>query len=78
MSNVTLHLEPVIDDQSIARVRTTLPQIGKNDQLMIVMEATDAHQADRVMEVLEAHGFDYQPRGSHDGRDYHIIAKRLK
>lgn len=76
MSTITIHLEPVIDDSAIARVRSTLPKIGKNDQLMIVMEATDAHQADRVMEVLEAQGFDYQPRGSHSGRDYHIIATR--
>jgi len=78
MSTVTIHLEPVVDDSAIARVRSALPQIGKHDQLMIVMEAADAHQADRVMEVLEAHGFDYQPRGSHNGRDYHIIATRLK
>lgn len=78
MSNVTIHLEPVIDDGAIAKVRNILPRIGRDDQLIVTLEATDAHQADRVMEVLGAHGFDYQPKGSHDGRDYHIIATRLK
>lgn len=78
MSTYTIHLEPEVDDNAIARVRSTLPRVGKDDQLMIVMEAADAHQAGRVMEILEAHGFDYQPRGSHGGRDYHIIAARKK
>lgn len=77
MSTVTLHLEPVIDENALARVKSTLPQIEKNDHLTITLEAADAHQADRIMEVLGAYGFEYQPRGSHDGRDYHIIASRL-
>ncbi len=41
------------------------------------MEAADAHQADDVMEILRKEGFDYQPRGTHDGTRYQVIAKRI-
>ncbi len=78
MSTITIHLDPVINDSAIRKVWSALPNVGKSDQLVIVMEAADAHQADQVIEILEAHGFDYQPKGSHDGRDYHIIAARSK
>lgn len=78
MGDITIHLEPAITNDSIRKVEETLPRVGKNDHIIIVMEATDAHQADRVMEVLEARGFDYQPHGSNDGRAYQIIGKRIQ
>lgn len=76
MGDITIHLEPVVDNEAIDRMKRSLPRVGKNEQLTIVMESADAHQADRVMEILRAEGFDYQPRGSNDGNLYHIIAKR--
>lgn len=76
MGDITIHLEPMVNNEAIERIKKTLPRVGKDEQLTIVMEAADAHQADRVMEVLKAEGFDYQPRGSNSGDLYHIIAKR--
>ncbi|MDK2887253.1 MAG: hypothetical protein PWP72_130 [Thermoanaerobacter sp.] len=76
MADITIHLEPVINEQEIARLQSALNDLGEGDELNIVMEAADAHQADRVTEILEAGGFDYQPRGSHDGRLYQITARR--
>ncbi|MEW6276252.1 MAG: hypothetical protein AB1556_14220 [Bacillota bacterium] len=73
MDEVTIHLEPVITEQDLEQLRSAL---AETEQVNVVMEAADAHQADRVMEILEAAGFDYQPRGSHDGKFYHIIARR--
>lgn len=76
MADITIHLEPVINERGIARLQSALNGLGEDDKLNIVMEAADAHQADQVTEILEAAGFDYQPRGSHDGRLYHITARR--
>ena len=77
MADITVHLEPVVDNQAIERVKGTLSRMEIDDQITIVMESADAHQADRLMEILRAEGFDYQPRGSHQGRHYQVIARRV-
>ncbi|MGB9803064.1 hypothetical protein [Desulfofundulus sp.] len=76
MAYLTIHLEPVINERAIEQLQSTLNDLGEDDELDIVMEAADAHQADRVTKILATAGFDYQPRGSHDGRRYHISARR--
>lgn len=73
MDEATIHLEPAITEQGLAQLRSAL---ALRDQVNIVMEAADAHQADRVMDVLRAAGFDFQPRGSHDSQHYYIVARR--
>ncbi|MFZ5644851.1 MAG: hypothetical protein ACOY46_14800 [Bacillota bacterium] len=76
MSDLTIRLEPAIDHKAMENLKTSLSRIHNNDQITIIMESTDAHQADKVMELLRNEGFDFQPRGSHDGRDYQVIARR--
>lgn len=78
MAEITVHLEPVVDNQAIERVKSTLSRMEMDDQITIVMESADAHQADRLMEILKNEGFDYQPRGSHDGRQYLVTARRSR
>lgn len=77
MGDITIHIEPVVNRQSIEKVRNTLPQIMEGEQITIIMEAADAHQSDGVTDLLKKEGFDYQARGTHDGSHYQIIAKRL-
>jgi len=77
LAEITVHLEPVVDNQAIERVKSTLSRMEMDDQITIVMESADAHQADRLMEILRTEGFDYQPRGSHHGRHYQVIARRV-
>lgn len=76
MADLTMHIEPAVDREAIDRVKSTLSQVNKDDQITIVMESADAHQADRLMEILRNEGFDYQPRGSHGGRQYLVTARR--
>ncbi|MTI86053.1 MAG: hypothetical protein FH756_19690 [Firmicutes bacterium] len=76
MGNINLHLEPTVDREAFDRVKSALPRISKDEQLTITMEATDAHQADNILGLLDTSGFTYQSRGSHDGNTYHIIATR--
>ncbi|HBV97233.1 MAG: hypothetical protein JL50_09175 [Peptococcaceae bacterium BICA1-7] len=78
MADLTIHIEPSVDREAIDRVKNTLSQVNRDDQITIVMEAADAHQADRLMEILRSEGFDYQPRGSHDGRQYLVTARRSR
>jgi len=73
MDEVTIHLEPAITEEGLEQLRRAL---AGTEQVRVAVEAADAHQADRVMEILEAAGFDYQPRGSHDGKSYFVIARR--
>lgn len=78
MADITVHMDPAVDHQAIERVRNTLSRLDGNDQITIIMESADAHQADALMELLRREGFDYQPRGTHDGRKYQVIARRIQ
>ncbi len=73
MAKITIHLEPVITGQGLAQLQSAL---AERDEVHIIIEAADAHQAGKVMKLLRDYGFDYQPRGSHDGRRYHLVARR--
>lgn len=73
MENTTIHLEPAITEKELDQLRAAL---DGRDRIDVVIEAADAHQADMVMKILSDNGFDYQPRGTHDGTGYHIVARR--
>lgn len=76
MNKARITLKPEIDEQAISRVRTALNEISSGDEITITIESADAHQADPIIALLEENGFDYQPKGSHDGKSYHINARR--
>lgn len=78
MADLTVHIEPAVDREAVRKVKNALSQLEKNDQITIVMESTDAQQADKVMELLSQEGFDYQPKGSHDGRQYLVTARKVR
>ncbi|MDN5348595.1 MAG: hypothetical protein PWP65_2160 [Clostridia bacterium] len=74
MPDISLRLGPVVDAADFEKVRATIPRLEKGDHLIIALEASDAHQADNLIELLEDYGLDYQSRGSHDGSTYYLIA----
>ncbi|MDW7649753.1 MAG: hypothetical protein SCK29_01260 [Bacillota bacterium] len=76
MAVITIDLGPQIEMSDLKRVRQQLERLGPDDEIRIVMEAADAHEAAEVAAELERQGFDWQPHGSHDGRDYYLTAKR--
>ncbi|KJS13019.1 MAG: hypothetical protein JL56_10840 [Desulfotomaculum sp. BICA1-6] len=69
-------LQPEIDSRAVDHVRNTLEQLYPGDEITITVEAADAHQADPIISILDTNGFDYQSKGGHDGRSYHINARR--
>lgn len=76
MGKITITLQPEIDRRAVDRVRLALSRIGTDEEITITIESADAHQADPIIEVLDENGFDYQAKGSHDGKSYHINARR--
>lgn len=77
MAEITIDVGSEINERDIAIIRKRLHTIKGEDQLSIRMEAADAHQADGIIDELEKHGFDYQPKGGHEG-EYYIIAQRRR
>ncbi|SFG64735.1 hypothetical protein SAMN05660649_02282 [Desulfotomaculum arcticum] len=77
MGKVNLTLQPEIDNDAVDRVRKTLVKMGPYDELSISIESADAHQADRIFSCLDESGYQYQSRGSHDGKTY-LINARMK
>ncbi len=54
----------------------TMKDITKEDELVINMSAQDAHQADRIFEMVDKNEFEYLPKGDETGDRYYILAKR--
>lgn len=74
--NITLDLRIGELNNGVDRLKDTIPRMGPDDELTIIVDATDAHETDEVMDELKRNGFEYQPKGSNDGNSYNIIAKR--
>jgi hypothetical protein len=76
VDKITVNLEPEVDRGAVHRVQSVLHDIGPGDELTIIIESADAHQAASVFELLDENGFDYQPKGGHEGNRYYINARR--
>lgn len=75
--NVTLDLRMGdLNEHAVHRLLETIPRIGPDDELTILVNSTDAHETDDLVDELRRQGFDYQPKGA-DGPTYNITAKRL-
>lgn len=77
MDKINITLQPEVDLHAVDHVRNTISRLSQGDEITITVESTDAHQADPILHLLDKHGFDYQSKGSHDGKAYHINAKKM-
>ncbi|HEX3015200.1 MAG TPA: hypothetical protein VHQ46_02270 [Desulfobacteria bacterium] len=75
MGYIQMNLSPEVNLNDHRRLEQMLSDAGVDDKVDIVVENTDAHQTDLVMNMLHQHGFDYQPKGG-QGQSYHILAWR--
>ncbi|MCG0275727.1 MAG: hypothetical protein L5655_06100 [Thermosediminibacteraceae bacterium] len=75
MAEIYINLGQEINDYDINMLRSRLKLIKPGEEVVIRMEAADAHQADRIVDELKNHGFDYQPQGGHQG-EYFLIARK--
>lgn len=74
--NITLDLRVGELNHGVERLKDAIPRLGPDDQLTIIVDATDVHETDEVIGELRRNGFDFQPKGSNDGSHYNIIATR--
>ena len=54
----------------------TIKQVQEDDEVVIVMDSNDAHQADQIFRLLDKNNFQYLPKGTESGEKYQIYAKR--
>ncbi|WP_066632970.1 hypothetical protein [Desulfolucanica intricata] len=76
MSKRTINLHPELGENAVNCVQRVINEVSDGDELTINLESADAHRADPIIELLDESGFDYQAKGSHDGRSYYINARR--
>ncbi|MDN5332024.1 MAG: hypothetical protein PWP45_1249 [Tepidanaerobacteraceae bacterium] len=75
MAEIYINLEQEINDYDVNALRSRLRSIKPGEEVIIRMEAADAHQADLIVNELRNQGFDYQPHGGHSG-EYFLIARK--
>lgn len=70
-----MDFRPELTPEQLAHLESVAVRLRPDETLTIVVDRADAHETDEVFELLDAYGFDYQPRSWYDG-SYHIVAKR--
>ncbi|MCF6096842.1 hypothetical protein L1766_07525 [Thermovorax subterraneus] len=78
MTEIYLHMGQEINYYDINSLKRRLRSIKPGEEIIIRMEAADAHQADLIVNELKNQGFDYQPHGGHSGEYFLMAKKRLK
>ena len=78
MTDIRIDLGPVIEKRDLENLKQRLNGLSPDDQITIRMEAADAHEADLIASELTRQGFDWQPHGSHSGRDYFLTARKKR
>ncbi|CDF58935.1 hypothetical protein [Thermobrachium celere] len=76
MSDYRINFGSIIDQLDQRKLVDVLNVIGRDDELVITIEAADATQTENINRVLENNGFDITVKGGHDDNKYHIIARR--
>ena len=75
MKEIYLNIGKEINSHDIQNLNKTLEKLEPGQEIIILLEAADAHQADAVIENLRNKNFDLQPHGGHNS-EYYIIAKK--
>jgi len=76
MPQIYLNFSGELGPSDNQKLLHTLKDVGKEDELVISIDANDAHQADQIFGILNKHDFQVLPKGSESGLTYSILAKR--
>ncbi|WDC85501.1 hypothetical protein PL321_09600 [Caloramator sp. mosi_1] len=76
MSDYRINFGSIIDQLDQRKLLDVIDIIGKNDELVITIDAADATQTESINRVLENNGFEITVKGGHDDNKYNIIARR--
>jgi hypothetical protein len=75
LTDRTFDFRPDFRPGDIGRLAYALRQLGVDDTVTVVVNRTDAHEADPVLAELEEGGFDVFTKGGH-GDEFSIVARR--
>ncbi|MBZ4663783.1 MAG: hypothetical protein JG776_1498 [Caloramator sp.] len=76
MSDYRINFGSIIDQLDQRKLLDVIDIVGKNDELVITIDAKDATQTENINRVLENNGFEITVKGGHDDSKYNIIARR--
>lgn len=74
MREINIDLGPAIDSGDLEIIRAAVSNLIPGDHLILNLEAADAHETERIIDLLEKENMDYQAHGSHTGYHYQIVA----
>lgn len=74
MREISINLGPSIDPADLEIVKAATSKMAPGDHLVLNLEAADAHETDRILELLRAADMDFHTHGSHSGQTFYIIA----
>ncbi|MZP29863.1 hypothetical protein GTO91_09115 [Heliobacterium undosum] len=66
----------IVYPDDIHRLDRYVNQLRDGDELVISVDANDAHQTDSILTFLRKNGMKFHTEGSHDGKEYYIVARR--
>lgn len=75
MSEIILDFRLTRGRNETLHLLDTLPKLTENDTLTIIADRANAHELGKFYEILSRHGFDWQPKGGHNG-ELNIVARR--
>lgn len=74
MREINIDLGPTINSGDLEIIRAAASKMLPGDHLILNLEAADAHETERIINLLEKENMDYQSHGSHTGYHYQIVA----
>jgi len=76
MGNKTLNFRPSITKEKLARLKKVTADMEVGQEISIILERTDAHQADQIIDILKENSFRHQTKGGHED-EFYIKAKKV-
>ncbi|MCX7904318.1 MAG: hypothetical protein N2486_07380 [Caloramator sp.] len=76
MSDYRINFGRIIGPSDTNKLYDMLSILNDDDELVITVDGSDAHQTEEIRRILDMNGFDVTQKGGHDDNKYHLIARR--
>ncbi len=75
MADILLDFRPRITASNINNLKKIVNDLEVGQQLSVTIERTEAHHADRILNIFKNNNFKYCTKGGHKN-EYYIIGTR--
>ena len=76
MGNITLDFRRGISPDDIKKLKGIAGDMEAGKELSIIIDRTDAHEADEITRILRENNFDYRTKGGHKD-EFYIKGRKL-